>query len=74
MTIQSPEARKAQRLFRKEEKVHESATAWAEYNGREAARLGQLRQLQEQRLARGPVALVVKPRAKPKSKRIKTPK
>jgi hypothetical protein len=66
--IQSPEARKAHNLFRKEEKVRESASAWTEYNGREAATLAQLNQLREQRLARGPVAPVVKPRAKRKTK------
>ena len=68
MTIESPEARKASHLFRKEEKVRESAIAWTEYNGREAATLKQLSQLREQRLARGPVAPVVKVRAKPKVK------
>ena len=68
MTIESPEARKAHHLFRREEKVRESAIAWIEYNGREAATLNQLRQLREQRLARVPIAPIVKPRAKPKTK------
>jgi hypothetical protein len=74
MTIESLEVRRAHNLFRKEEKVRESAIAWTEYNKREAATLVQLSQLREQRLARGPIAPVVNPRAKPKSKRIKPPK
>ena len=67
---QSPEARKAHNLFRKEEKVRESAAAWTEYNNRKAAALQQLTRLREERLARGPIAPVVKPRAKRKSKQI----
>jgi hypothetical protein len=66
--IQSPEARKAHNLFLKEEKVRESATAWIEYNGQKAGALLQLNRLREERLARGPIAPVVKPRAKRKSK------
>jgi hypothetical protein len=74
MNIESPEARKAHLLFRKEEKVRESAIAWTEYNGREAATLKQLSQLREQRLARGPIAPVVKPRATKKTKQTTPPK
>jgi len=66
--IQSPEARKAHLLFRKEEKVRESAAAWTEYNGEKTAALQQLKRLREERLARGPIAPVVKTRAKRKSK------
>jgi hypothetical protein len=71
--IQSPEARKAYNLFRKEEKVRESASAWTEYNSRKTGALQQLKRLREERLARGPIAPVVKPRAKRKSKQT-TPK
>jgi hypothetical protein len=66
--ILSPEARKANYLFRKEEKVRESTSAWAEYNAHEAGARQQLKRLRDERMARGPVALVVKPRAKRKSK------
>jgi hypothetical protein len=66
--IQSPEARKANRLFRKEEKVRESASAWTEYNRQKTGALQQLKRLREERLARGPVDPVVKPRAKRQSK------
>jgi hypothetical protein len=66
--IQSPEARRAYNLFRKEEKVRESATAWTEYNGQKTRALQQLKRLREERLARGPIAPVVKPRAKRKTK------
>ena len=66
--IQSPEARRAHNLFRKEEKVRENATAWTEYNGQKAGALQQLKRLREERLARGPIAPVVKPRAKRKTK------
>jgi hypothetical protein len=73
MSLESPEARKAHHLFRKEEKVRESAIAWTEYNRREAATLKQLSQLREQRLARGPIVPIVKPRAKPKAKQANHP-
>jgi hypothetical protein len=66
--IQSPEARKAYNLFRKEEKVRESTAAWKEYNSQKTGALQQLNRLREERLARGPIAPVVKPRAKRKSK------
>ncbi len=72
--IQSPEARKAHNLFRKEEKVRESAAAWAEYNNQKAEALQQLKRLREERLTRGPIAPVVKPRAKRESKQIAPPK
>ena len=66
--IQSPEARKAHNLFRKEEKVRESASAWAEYNGQKAEALQQLKRLREERLARGSIVPLVKPRATKKTK------
>ena len=68
MNSESPEARRAYNLFRKEEKVRESTAAWTEYNGRQTGALQQLKRLREERLARGPIAPVVKPRAKRKSK------
>jgi hypothetical protein len=71
--IQSPEARKAHNLFRKEEKVRESATAWTEYNSQKTGALQQLKRLREERLARGPIAPVAKPRAKRKTKQITPP-
>jgi hypothetical protein len=72
--IQSPEARKAYLLFRKEEKVRESTAAWTEYNGQKMGALLQLKRLREERLARGPIAPVVKPRAKRKSTQTTPPK
>ena len=74
MTIESPDARKAHQLFRKEERIRESAIAWTEYNGREAATLKQLSQLREQRLATEPIVPIVKPRAKPKAKQTRPPR
>jgi hypothetical protein len=71
--IQSPEARKAYNLFRKEEKVRESTAAWTEYNSQKTGALQQLKRLREERLARGPIAPLAKPRAKRKSKQT-TPK
>ena len=71
--IQSPEARKAYNLFRKEEKVRENTAAWKEYNGQKTGALQQLNRLREERLARGPIAPVVKPRAKRKTKQITPP-
>jgi hypothetical protein len=71
---QSLEVRKAYNLFRKEEKVRESTQAWTEYNGRQTGALQQLKRLREERLARGPIAPVVKLRAKRKSKQITPPK
>jgi hypothetical protein len=72
--IQSPEARKAYNLFRKEEKVRENAEAWTAYNSQKTGALQQLKRLREERLARGPVAPVVKPPAKRKSKQTTAPK
>ena len=46
--IQSPEARKAYNLFRKEEKVRESATAWTEYNSQKTGALQQLKRLRDE--------------------------
>jgi hypothetical protein len=72
--VQSPEARKAYNLFRKEEKVRESTIAWTEYNRQKTGALQQLKRLREERLARGPIAPVVKPPAKRKSKQTTPPK
>jgi|SRR5215204_140070 len=72
--IQSPEARKAYNLFRREEKVRESTAAWTEYNSRKTGALQQLKRLREERLARGPIAPLVKPRAKRKTKLTTQPK
>jgi hypothetical protein len=66
--IESPEARKAYNLFRKEEKVRESTAAWTEYNRQKTGALQQLKRLREERLGRGPIASVFKPRTKRKSK------
>jgi hypothetical protein len=73
MNNESPEARKAERLFRKEEKVRESAEGWTEYNGQKTRALQQLKRLREERLARGPIPPVVKPRAKRTTKKIAPP-
>jgi hypothetical protein len=74
MNNESPEVRKAERLFRKEEKVREGAEAWVEYNGQKTRALQQLKRLREERLARGPIPPVVKPRAKRTTKKITPPK
>ena len=53
---------------RNEDKTKESAIAWAEYTGREAAMHKQMMKLREQRLAKESIAPVVKPPAPKKTK------
>jgi hypothetical protein len=68
---ESPEAKKANMLFRKTEQAKEGAQAWTEYLSRDAAMAKKTAGLKEQRLARDTAAAAAPPgaAAAPKAKR-----
>ena len=68
---ESPEAKKANALFRKAEQAKEGAQAWTEYLGRDAAMTKKTAGLKKQRLARDTAAAAGAPHAAtaPKAKR-----
>jgi hypothetical protein len=69
---QDAAARRANQLFRKEEKEREGQTAWKEYTAQQQATLDKTARLRALRLAKEASAVSTTPKIKPRKKAAKT--